>query len=159
MEELLTQLKAKLIELISLLTMSPKIVKLSLLIAQYEGNEPGMRAFRNNNPGNFRYSAVGYAPVYGAVERDKDGFAIFPTKDKGWLYLRNFLLTLAKGQSVTYNFAAKKLKLKNCSELTLTQMMRTYAPSEDHNDPDAYAKYLIKGLNVDEAFQLKDLLL
>lgn len=123
--------------------MPPKIIILSKLIHEYEGNKPWHRAVRNKNPGNCRYYSKGYLPKYGEVKKDKDGFAIFPTMDLGWLYLQNMLLSWAKGQK---------------AEWSILRVMQSYAPLSDGNDPVAYAKYLSKRLQVAEGAKLKDLL-
>lgn len=123
--------------------MPPKITKLAQLINQYEGNRPQDRSTRNNNPGNCRYSSVGYLAKYGNVKKDKDGFAIFPTMSIGWMYLENLLLSWAKGKKKDY---------------TILQMMKEYAPTSDGNNPSAYAGYLTRYLGVDSSTKLKDLL-
>ncbi|MET3414969.1 hypothetical protein [Methylobacterium sp. 1030] len=41
----------------------------------------GTRAARNHNPGNLRYTD--FAKSYGAIGRDRDGFAIFPDSNTG----------------------------------------------------------------------------
>ena len=123
--------------------MPPKIVKLSQLIAQYEGFSPGTRAFRNNNPGNCKFSQKGYRAIYGKVTQDKDGFAIFPTASLGWLYLQNMLLNWAKDER---------------KEWTIKQLIEVYAPALDDNDPIAYSKYLVTHLGVDSGTTLKALI-
>ena len=123
--------------------MPPKITKLAQLISQYEGNRPQDRATRNNNPGNCRYSSVGYLAKYGNVKKDKDGFAIFPSMSIGWMYLENLLLYWAKGPKKDY---------------TILEMMREYAPTADNNDPVAYARFIRKGMGVEPTTRLKDLL-
>ena len=45
--------------------------KFALAIRDYEG-VPGDRNYRNNNPGNCRYSSVGYLAKYEPVEKDAD---------------------------------------------------------------------------------------
>lgn len=51
------------------------------------GNDP-TRADRNMNPGNIKYGD--FAKKYGA-KRDKDGFAIFPTREKGQQAMKDLL--------------------------------------------------------------------
>lgn len=123
--------------------MPPKIVKLAQLISRYEGNGPTDRATRNCNPGNCRYSPVGYLKKYQPVRRDADGFAIFPSMSIGWLYLENLLISWAKGPKANY---------------TILQVMKDYAPGSDGNNPVAYAAFLTKELGVDSSTKLSDLL-
>ncbi len=102
-------------------------------IKAHEGWFPGSRSFRNNNPGNARYSNVGYLPKYEPVLRDPQGFAIFKDYETGWLYLQNLV----------------REKIKAHPEQTLLDFFRVYAPAEDHNDPNAYAAAVGKRLGVD----------
>lgn len=118
------------------------ITKLAECLRDYEG-KPGDRNYRNCNPGNVRYYSGGYAKKYGNVTKDKDGFAVFPTYDLGWLYLQNMLLNWAKG---IY------------AEETIEHMMTRYAPSSE-NDTVAYSAYIGKTLGVDpKVVKLKDLI-
>ncbi len=111
-------------------------------IRDFEG-APGDRNYRNNNPGNCRYSSVGYARMYGTVKKDKDNFAIFSSWDLGWTYLKN----LVKGKATA-----------NPSQ-TLVQFFHIYAPSSDGNNPDAYAAFVGKRINMDpKTFTMKNLL-
>lgn len=95
-----------------------------LAIRSREGWFPGSRSFKNNNPGNCRYSSVGYAAVYHPVLRDKDGFAIFKDYATGWLYLQNLVRELAK-EHPTWS---------------VLDFFNTYSPAADANDPVSYAK-------------------
>lgn len=83
----------------------------------------GTPAWRNNNPGNVRYSPVGYARIYGKVDTDLSGFAIFKDYDTGWLYLQNLV----------------KDKIKKNPTWTFLDFFKNYAPSSDGNDPLSYA--------------------
>lgn len=89
------------------------IEKWALLIQQQEGNAPGSRSNRNNNPGNIR----GMVP--GAVGTDTDGFAIFPTADAGMAALVSDL-------------TAKTRKYPNYS---LLQIMTRYLGGDAKNPP------------------------
>ena len=123
--------------------MPPKIIKLAQLIAQYEGCGPKDRATRNKNPGNCRFYSGGYLKKYGNVTCDKDGFAVFPSMSQGWLYLENMLLNWAKTTRADW---------------TILQLMKSYAPTADGNNPVAYAAYLRRYLAVGQDTKLKDLL-
>ena len=86
----------------------------------------GSRSFRNKNKGNLRYKSDAAAIEAGAIGRDRDGYAVFPTIEAG-------------------ERARKKLlfqgKWKNTK---LTDMIAQYAPKEDGNDVGAYRKILLK---------------
>lgn len=103
-------------------------------IRDYEG-APGDRNYRNNNPGNCRYSAYGYLPIYGKVGKDSDGFAVFKDYPTGWLYLENFI----------------KSKVHDFPNITFYQFFEGvpgvwpgYAPASDNNVPSKYAEYVAK---------------
>lgn len=114
---------------------------LCLAIRDFEG-QPGDRNYKNNNPGNCRFSPVGYLPMYEPVKKDKDGFAIFRDYATGWLYLRNMI----------------KLKIHNNPAQTILQFMSDYAPPSE-NPTTNYAHFIGLRLGVDsEHFLVKDLL-
>lgn len=120
------------------------LLELCTSIRDYEGsqkNSHGLpdRNWRNNNPGNCRYSPVGYLPIYGKVGKDKDGFAIFKDYDTGFLYLENLI----------------KSKIAKNPNQTLFQFMCVYAPKEDGNDPAKYAQYLANRLGITEDYKMK----
>lgn len=141
METLIRKLYQALL-ILEQISMPHKILRLAILIRDYEGKE-GDRNYRNNNPGNCRFHFGGYLSKYGNVKQDKDGFAIFPTYEQGWMYLQNMLLNWAKTTRADW---------------TVLQLMESYAPTADNNDPIAYAKYLTDHLGVDAETKLKDLL-
>ncbi len=107
-------------------------------IKDMEGANPA-----NNNPGNCRYFYGGYHPMYEPVGRSKGGFAIFPTYELGWLYLKNTV----------------KGKIKNHPTWTLLDFFNNYAPESDGNNPTHYAAFVAKRLGVDSGFLMKDLVL
>lgn len=113
-----------------------------LAIRDYEG-APGDRNYRNNNPGNCRYSSVGYLPIYGYVGKDPQNFAIFKDYATGFMYLQNLV----------------KHKIHQNPNQTLVQFMEIYAPVTDNNDPITYAKFIGKRLGVDSAsYKMIDIL-
>jgi hypothetical protein len=115
---------------------SPKQSKLEafcLAIRTHEGWFAGSRSQKNNNPGNCRYSSVGYLDIYKPVRKDAQGFAIFKDYATGWLYLQNLI----------------REKIKAHPQWTLLQFFNNYAPAEDQNDPIAYAAAVGKQLGVD----------
>lgn len=111
----------------------------------------GSVSFRCRNPGNVRFYPGGYLPKYGTVTESllgKDvakgirGFAIFPSYELGFLYLKNLIRTKA---------------IKNPTQ-NLYQFFSIYAPASDNNNPRLYAEAVAKALNVNPAtFQLKQL--
>ncbi len=118
------------------------LLKMMMAIRTHEGWFEGSRSQRNRNPGNFKFSPVGYLAKYEPVKMDKDGFAIFPTYEKGWVYLRNHILA----------------KAKKHPEWTLKQFFMEYAPPVE-NDTVRYASVVAKAMNVSPyEWQLKNLL-
>lgn len=93
-------------------------------IRDFEGS-PGDLSYRNNNPGNFRCSPVGYNPMYGEV-KCVNAFAVFPTYDLGWKYLENSVLYRAKTHP-TWD---------------IMDFFLNYAPPGDKNPTEKYARYV-----------------
>lgn len=106
--------------------------KFCLAIRTHEGWFPGSRSQRNNNPGNCRYSSVGYLPIYGDVKRDAQNFAIFRDYATGYLYLQNLV----------------KDKIKKNPNWNFYDFFKVYAPDEDNNDSRRYADVVAKRLEV-----------
>jgi len=119
---------------------------MALAIQKQEGWKiapPASRSVRNNNPGNVKFSSVGYLPIYEPVTKDKDGFAVFKDYQTGFLYLRN--LILEKARKAPYD--------------NLFDFFNAYAPKSDGNDPVAYAESVGAYMNVNPAtFRVKQLL-
>ena len=109
-----------------------------LAIKEKEGYFKGSRSFRNCNPGNFKFSPIGYASKYGDVKKDKDNFAIFPTYELGWLYLTTWV----------------KQRCKKYPNQTIFQFVSAYAPSSDGNSPHEYADFIAKKLGVDSEYKI-----
>ena len=118
----------------------PTIQAFCNAIAIYEGG-PGDANHRNNNPGNCRFSPVGYLPMYEPVKESPAGFAIFKDWDTGMLYLVNMI----------------KARIHLHPNQTILQFMEVYSPYSDGNDPVKYADYLAKQLGVDNSFLMKNL--
>lgn len=115
--------------------------KFCTAISAYEGG-PGDRNHRNCNPGNTRYSSVGYLAIYQPVKRDKDNFAIFKDWDMGFLYLENLI----------------KEKISEHSDWTIQELMSNYAPKADGNNPVAYAKNVSAAVSLSPSSPAKLLL-
>jgi hypothetical protein len=93
----------------------------------------GSPAWRNRNPGNLR-------PVPGQlVPVDAGGYRVFQSMSDGWICLVNDI----------------KAKLGGSHDLTdnstLRQFFDVYAPSDDDNDPDKYARQVAIWLSRDLA--------
>jgi hypothetical protein len=117
---------------------NPTITDWANAIKQYEGffapgQNPkypdGTLSWKNNNPGNIR--SWPNTPQNG-------GFAHFPTYDVGFAALCTLLTNAATGKSANYK-----------PTMSLVQFFAVYAPSDDHNDPNAYADFIAKKLQVD----------
>jgi len=102
----------------------------------------GTPAYRNNNPGNCRYSPVGYLPYYEPVERSADDFAIFKDYATGWLYLENLV----------------REKIQANPSATIAQFFAVYAPASDGNDPVRYAQTIAQEIGVETSFPVRNLL-
>jgi len=124
-----------------------KIELMAEAIREHEGWYKGSRSYRNNNPGNFKFNPSGYRSVYGVVGKDKDGFAIFPSCELGWLYLINFLTACATGKSTVFS-----------PSMNMYEFFAKYAPSSDNNDPKHYAEVVASKMGVEPSFIIKDLL-
>ncbi len=93
---------------------------------------PGDLNYRNNNPGNYRFSPVGYLPKYGHVTK-VGGFAHFPTYELGWEYHLASIMHTAHLHPFW----------------TIRQYVDHYAPPEDDNNNNAeYAAALAKACGV-----------
>lgn len=105
--------------------------KMCQAIKVHEGWYKDSRSQRNNNPGNCKYSSVGYLAKYKKVKMDKDGFAIFETYELGWTYLQNLILEKAKRHPTW----------------TLKQFFNEYAPPIE-NDTVRYSSLVAKAMDV-----------
>lgn len=92
---------------------------LAKFIQDKEGWTPGSVSQKNNNPGNLKY-----VKQPGATGADEHGFARFPDYQTGLAALN------------------KQIELDSSRGLTFRQFTAKYAPKDDHNDPEAYAKSL-----------------
>lgn len=118
-----------------------RLYQLGEAIKKHEGWYVGSRSYRNNNPGNLRWSKY-------QIGRDSGGYAIFKDYEQGWEALM-FQLEIAKdGRSGVYS-----------PEMTLREFFAVYAPSGDNNNPEAYAQAVADQLKVDITYQIKDFVL
>lgn len=122
----------------------PSIKDWALAIKEYEGWFPpsseypkGSRSYRNNNPGNLRWSKY---------ETDNiDNFSVFPDYETGLKALEFQLEIASNGKSNVYN-----------PNMTLLDFCKLYAPSSDNNNPREYAEFLAKKLKVDINFKIEN---
>lgn len=113
-----------------------------LAIQKHEGWFPNSRSQRNCNPGNVKYSSVGYLAKYEPVKKDPQGFAIFKDYATGFLYLKNLV----------------KDKASKHPEWNLFDFFGEYAPIQDNN-PIVYAENVAKQVGLDtKTFRMKHLL-
>ena len=117
----------------------PTLEDMALAIKKHEGWFIGSRSWRNQNPGNLRWSPF--------MLRKEAGFAYFKDYATGWKALMYQLQIARNGDSKVYT-----------PEDTLKEFFAKYAPSSDNNDPDAYAKAVAKQIGVDVNYKLKDFL-
>lgn len=118
-----------------LLMQGNKIEKWAKAIQEFEGFGPNTRSYRNNNPGNLKYT--GYTRSLGAVGADTGGFSVFGTYAAGFEALKRFLGDAKSNKLISYR-----------STMTLAQFFAVYAPSSDNNDPDTYASFVAKRMGV-----------
>ncbi len=113
-----------------------KLYDFCLAIRSHEGWFPGSRSFTNNNPGNCRYSTVGYAPQYLPVLKDDKDFAIFKDYATGWSYLQNLVKEriAAHPDWTVFEFFAGRV------DPATGKPKGGYSPSSDGNDPKIYAE-------------------
>lgn len=127
---------------------------------QLAGYPHGTPAYINNNPGNCRWP-FGKPYPGKATGVDKSDFLIFPTYADGLEYLMAITTQVCKGTasiSGAYQSGARKLGLKDCSELTIQQYFVIRDPSSDNNDPLSYAKEVAAKVNLPITAQMKELL-
>ena len=98
---------------------------LAQAIYAYEGNKPGDRAFRNNNPGNLRTTTLIEA-------QDGDHYRIFPTFRSGYQALLDDLTAKITGKN-DHGLS---------QESTLVAFFQVYAPAGDDNAPAKYAAFV-----------------
>lgn len=109
-----------------------------------EGWKIGSCSYRNNNPGNLRYSK--YQIGYG-ICGSSGTFSLFKDYATGWKALLFQLEIAANGKSSVYK-----------PTMTLMEFFAKYAPAKDNNYPERYAKKVAARLGVSPDIQIKELL-
>jgi len=90
-------------------------------ITHQEGWRPGSVSNRNRNPGNLRKGE-------GQIGTDPAGYAIFECLHHGQFALSHDLTFKFLGQTTT----------GLTPQSTFADLIKVYAPAEDHNDPASY---------------------
>lgn len=121
-----------------------KLHEWALAIQLFEGYFKGSRSYKNNNPGNLRYSGI-FAAM--AIGKDDKNFCVFETYEKGLDALKTLLKRAATGLSSVYK-----------PDDTLLQFYGKYAPSSDGNHPLSYATYIAKRIGVTVDTKIKELI-
>ena len=101
-----------------------------------EVREGGNINWRNNNPGNIRYSK--WSIAHGATG-ENGGYAVFPSAEIG------------------RKAADDLLRSGGYSKLNIADAINRWAPSADSNDPVAYAAHITKMTGVDSSKKYIDL--
>lgn len=127
---------------------------LALAVQHHEGWFDGSRSKRNRNPGNTRFSRVGYLPIYEPVGQDWNGvkqgqqpFAVFKDYETGFLYLKNLILQKARRHPdwTLYQFIGDEKE--------------GWAPASDNNNVNTYVASIATRTGLNPAtFRLRDLL-
>ncbi len=112
-----------------------KLSQFAKAIQTHEGYFKGSRSFRNNNPANFRYTS--YTKLLGAIDKDPQGFCIFPSYAVGFNALKVFLKDACSDQLKRYK-----------GTMTLYEFFAVYAPSSDNNNPRHYAEFVAKYIGI-----------
>ena len=101
-------------------------------IMNFEGWHRDSRSWRNRNPGNLRPASI---PPTDPV--DDANYRVFESLSDGWLAL-------------TYDILKKLLGSHGLTDdSTLRNFFDIYAPSDDDNDPDKYARQVAVWLSRD----------
>ncbi|MGJ3351583.1 hypothetical protein AAZR23_19135 [Morganella sp. Je.2.23] len=100
---------------------------------QDSGYDPNVRAFRNNNPGNVRWTnnEIGRDREGVDAQGNKKGFGILKDENDGRAALaRQLLLYMDRGNN------------------TINGILNDYAPGADNNDTNGYIQHLTKHMGV-----------
>ena len=113
-------------------TAYPKLYSLAMGIQGFEGwhTNPPSRSYRNNNPGNLRWSKF-------ANPESSDGFATFYDYFSGFRALLYDLHCKCTGKTST-NLGPNS---------SILDLITAYAPAEDDNVPMDYTYYVVDHLN------------
>ena len=104
----------------------------------------GSRSFRNRSPANFRYTEL--MRELGAMGKDKNNYAIFPSYAVGWEALKTFVKM------------ASENKLKRYHDVSIKEFFEVFAPINDGNKPLEYANFVADKCNVQVGEKLKNII-
>ncbi|MGA9769046.1 MAG: hypothetical protein WBV94_08400 [Blastocatellia bacterium] len=121
-----------------------KLSQFAKAIQTHEGYYKGSRSYRNNNPANFR--STPYTKTLGAIDKDPQGFCIFPSYVVGFNALKTFLQDACSGRLKRYK-----------GTMNLYEFFEVYAPSFE-NDSRAYAEFVAKYIGIPTDTQIKSFL-
>lgn len=116
-----------------------KIAQWANAIKVREGFGPNTRSFKNNNPGNLKFTT--YTQSLGAIWKDAGGFCTFADYDAGFGALCQFLVDACDNKLIAFH------------DKTLLEFTKIYAQPPT----DAYAKGVAKALSVDVNIKIKEL--
>lgn len=94
----------------------------------------------------------------GAIKGTDGKFLRFPTYEKGFDYLQDYLRRACTDKHPAYIAEAKRLKLPSSGDLSLLEFQKIYSPSHDNNNPIVYSNFVAKRLNVPIDIRIKELL-
>ena len=114
-------------------TPASRILEWAEAIKTFEGFYPGSKSHRNNNPGN--------------IKNTNGTFLVFDTYQIGLDYLCRYLERACKGEHTAYK-----------PDFSLLQFFEVYAPSNDGNSPQNYARFVAQRLNVSIGIKIKELI-
>lgn len=113
-------------------------------IQEHEGWFNGSRSYRNNNPGNLKFTT--YTKSLGAIGKDNLNFCKFADYKSGFSALCRFVQDASNNQ------------LKSYHDCTIKTFFLSYAPSYDMNDPLAYAMAVAEKVGVKIDTRLSDII-
>jgi hypothetical protein len=123
-------------------------------IKEFEGWYPNSRSYRNNNPGNLRYSKF--------QAGTEDNFSYFETYEEGWNGLLFQLRIAADGRSNIYSpdmmlFNVHYDPNQRKSASNRPGFFQVYAPGSDNNHPKTYAEFVARRIGVPVTARIKNL--
>lgn len=118
-----------------------QLTQFAKAVELHEGYYKGSRSYRNNNPGNLRYTA--YTASLGAKAKDTGNFCIFASYSAGFEALRAFLKDACTNKLKAYK-----------GTMSLYQFFEVYAPAADKNNPHRYADFVAQYLNIPTETQI-----
>lgn len=141
----LEQLKLILLKLMAIIKGKTLLETFCEAIKMHEGWTPTSRSRRNFNPGNLKYTDL--TKSLGAINKDKDNFAIFANYDAGFKALMDFVVLACTNKLKAYK-----------GDMMIFEFFNVYAPSSDNNNPIRYAMVVARYCGISEREFIKNLL-